>query len=220
MKRNKASQPPGTSAPSPEAKRALKKAFAALPFSGPWADITARDWIINIVVDDTLRYYEPCAELEIYRSHPRFRIAGKARAQKSIDRFVASAERLLASFHAMPRNSVEAIMAEAGAPLSVLGLALNIVLPGAKRASQRIGKFSGAGRPTNDLARDVAENVAKSFEFFTGKKAAPGRNRINGEPNEFEKLLSSVYSALNIVASAEDQAKDLRRREKTTNIKS
>ena len=111
----------------------------------------------------------------------------------------------------MPFDVVQSIISQCGPlPFATLGLALDIVLAGAVKAIPPKRAIN-----SGSLAKDIAHHAAGHFEFFTGRKAAPGRDRITRKPNAFEEFLAAVFDALGVEASAEFEAKKLRSREKT-----
>jgi hypothetical protein len=227
---------------SSDARNKLVELLEELPIEGgAFADFSAelRHDLVDLHADWIIR----STEVGEYREWRETKVSGDVKAQKSVQRFAKLVEQLIECINSLPSNAVKAIISETGAldlqaalvmvaekssqsssqslaphPY-ILRIALQKFLPGVIRASQRDLTPSQGGRRVKRLARETAEAAAKTYEFITGKVATPYRDRITSEPMNFERFLGDVYRALGITASAEDQAKALRR-EKTTKTKS
>jgi len=163
------------------------------------------------------------------------RDAGAVKAQEAVVQFTNLVKRLIRCIDEMPPNAVRSIASETRADdllvalalaketsrpswephPYILRIALNNLLPGAIKASEKRVARSKGGAPVKQLPREVAEIAAKAYERITGKEATPARNFVTDKPLGFEKFLEEVYCVLGVQVSAEDQAKLLRRREKT-----
>ena len=234
--RKRASSP---SLESSDARNKLRELLEELPIEGgALCDFSAeaRHVLVNQQADWIIRF----AEVGEYREWQETKVFGDVKAQKSVQRFAKLVEQLIECIDSLPSNAVKAIISETGAldlqaalamiaekssqslaphPY-ILRIALQSFVPGAIRASQRVPTPSQGGRPVKHLARETAEAAAKTYEFFTGKIATPARDRISGEPIKFEKFLGDVYQAIGITANAQEHARTLRQREKTTKTKS
>jgi len=147
-----------------------------------------------------------------------------AEAAASIKQFGKLATKLGQCLRAMPPSARAALFEKGPTVLgySVLGLEEVFYKKLVEAAGQISSRPAEGGRPVrwgSLVAEDMTRRTAGIYELLTGKRAGPGSNRSDaaedGQRNEFENLLSKVFTNLGIDASAEVQAKKLRTGEKT-----